>query len=251
MNPTKRENGQIILHTDMNSYFASVEQQANPYLRGRPIAVSRKPQDHTIAAAVSNEAKEFGLKSGMPTWQVGKLCPWITFVHGDPAKYAYVSSQIFSILKRFSPLLEVFSIDEAFLDITSVADRHGGSEHLAKKIKAEIRREIGECITCSIGIAPSKVLAKIASETKKPDGLVLIPESQVQRWLERTPVTDAFGINKRIAWRLSPKGIRTLADLGQCDLHWLLKKFGTIGYYLHLIGNGKDPVPLNPKFQEV
>jgi DNA polymerase-4 len=243
--------GRLILHIDMDSYFASVEQQANPFLRGRPVAVSRKPQDRTIAAAVSKEAKRYGLKSGMPTWEVHSLCPQIQFVPGDPAKYAYISERIFRLLKRFSPLMEVFSIDEAFLDITDVAPRHGGPEQLARRIKSTIRRELGDYITCSIGIAPSKVLAKIASESQKPDGLVIIPESHVREWLERTPVTAACGINEGTAWRLRFKGVRTLADLGRCDLGWLRRQFGIVGYYLHLIGHGKDPVPLNPNFQEV
>jgi DNA polymerase-4 len=228
----------------MNAYFASIEQQANPFLRGKPIAVIRKPWAGTIVTAPSYEAKAFGVRTGMPTWEARRLCPEILFVVEDLPKYAWVSERIFSILRGFSPWLEVFSIDEAFLDITQTAREYGGPLEVARAIKREIRRRLGPCLRCSIGIAPSKVLAKIASESKKPDGLVWIRESEVEEWLEKTPVEAACGISERMKWRLSILGVRTLADLRKADPLILRRKFGIVGHYLHLMGQGKDPAPL-------
>jgi DNA polymerase-4 len=235
----------------MNAYFASVEQQANRFLRGKPIGVSRKPQDRTIIAAPSYEAKARGVKTGMPTWEALGLCPELEIVPGDPAKYAYISSRIFSILKTFSPLLEVFSIDEAWLDISQAAQECGSPLAVAREIKRKIKQELGPLIRCSIGIAPSKVLAKIASEMQKPDGLVWIQEHEVQAYLERLEVDAACGIDERLKARLSLLGVRTLADLGRCDPGRLRRAFGIVGHYLHLIGRGRDPVPLNPHGQEI
>jgi DNA polymerase-4 len=228
----------------MNAYFASIEQQANPFLRGRPIAVVRKPWAGTIVTAPSYEAKAYGVRTGMPTWEARRLCPEIAFVVEDLPKYAWVSSRIFSILRGFSPSLEVFSIDEAFLDITQISGEYGGPLEAARAIKREIKRRLGSCLRCSIGIAPSKVLAKIASESEKPDGLVWIRDEEVEEWLERLPVEEACGISEKIKWRLSILSIRTLADLGRADPLILRREFGIVGHYLHLIGQGKDPAPL-------
>jgi DNA polymerase-4 len=241
----------LILHIDMDSYFASVEQQFNPYLRQRPIGVSRKPQDRTIIAAASREAKQFGLKSGMPIWEATRLCPDLIVVPGHPTRYAYVSGRIFGLLKRFSPLFEPFSIDEGFLDVTSVAPRYRGPERLALQIKSAIRRTLGEYVTCSIGIGPSKTVAKIASEIKKPNGLFWIKEEEVQSWFQKLPVDAARGINKGLKSRLNTMNVQTLADLGKCDAGRLRQAFGIWGHYLHLIGQGRDPIPLNPNYRGV
>ena len=241
----------LILHIDMDSYFASVEQQFNPYLRKRPIGVSRKPQDRTIIAAASKEAKQFGLKSGMPIWEATHLCPELVIVPGHPTRYAYLTGRIFGLLKKFSPLFEPFSIDEGFLDITSVASRYGGPERLALRIKSEIRRAVGEYITCSIGVGSSKTVAKIASEMRKPNGLFWIKEDEVMSFFHKLPVDTACGINKRLQAKLSLMNIYTLADLGKCDPSRLRQAFGIGGHYLHLIGQGKDPLPLNPNYKDV
>ena len=222
----------------------TIEQQANPFLQGRPIAVVRKPWAGTIVTAPSYEAKAYGVRTGMPTWEARRLCPEILFAVEDLPKYAWVSGRIFSILRGFSPWPEVFSIDEAFLDITQTSTEYGGPLEVARAIKRRIKEELGPCLRCSIGIAPSKVLAKIASESEKPDGLVWIPEQEVQEWLGKTPVEAACGISKRIRWRLSILGIRTLADLGRADPLILRREFGIAGHYLHLMGQGKDPAPL-------
>jgi len=187
-----------ILHIDMDSFFASCEQQANPALRGVPIAVSGDPKSRTVVAAASKEAKRFGVRSAMTIGDARALCPQIQFVLGDPDKYVEVSRRVIRMLESFTPDVEVTSIDEAFLDVAGWCECYAcaecraatpssspsyqegeknilcGAVRLAQEIKRRIRDEAGEWITCSIGIAPNKRLAKLASEFKKPDGLVLV-----------------------------------------------------------------------------
>lgn len=167
-----------ILHLDMDSFFASCEQQANPALRGVPIAVSGDPKSRTVVAAASKEAKRFGVRSAMTIGEARRLCPQIQFVLGDPDKYVEVSRRVIAILESFTPDVEVTSVDEAFLDVTGWCDA-AGSVRTAQEIKQRIRDEVGEWITCSIGIAPNKRLAKLASEFDKPDGIVVVYDGAV------------------------------------------------------------------------
>jgi len=237
----------VIAHVDMNAYFASVEQQANRYLRGRPVAVVRKPQRASVISAPSYEAKRFGIKTGMPTWEAVRLCPHLRIILEDPDKYRWVSARLFSTLKTFSPLLEVFSIDEAWLDLTqATAAANGNPVCVATEIKRRLREVLGPFIRCSIGIAPSKALAKIASNFDKPNGLTWIKPQEVQGWLERLEVDKACGINTRLKQRLSKLGVHTLAELGRCPPWKLRREFGILGHHLHLLGQGKDAAPLNP-----
>ena len=143
----------IIIHVDMNSYFATVEQQANPFLRGKPIAVTGSPYTRTVVGASSIEAKKFGVKTGMSFPEAIKLCPQIIRVVADPDKYSETTKRFIHILERYTPMVEVFSIDEAFLDLTDTAERFGGPVEVAKKLKADIRRECGEWVSCSVGIS--------------------------------------------------------------------------------------------------
>jgi DNA polymerase-4 len=157
----------IILHFDQNAFFASVEQQCNPTLRGKPIAVIGSGR--TVVTTASYEARAFGVKTGMNTWEAKQKCPHLILVVGDNRKYTHTSSEIFRIFLEYTPLVEVFSIDEAFLDVTGSIRLFGSAEQIAWLIKARIRNCFG--LTCSIGIAPNKLLAKLASEMKKPDGM--------------------------------------------------------------------------------
>ncbi len=240
----------LIFHIDMDSYFASVEQQANPHLRGKPIVVSGRPDIHSVVAAASKEAKRYGIRSGMTTWEAKKLCPHVIFVPGDPAKYETVTRRFLEILIRYTPMVEIYSIDEVFLEVSQEASRHGGVLELANKIRKEFREELGEWITCSIGIAPNKLLAKIATEKAKPGKMVWIPEATVPRILEETPVEEVPGIGPRIARRLHRMGIWVLADLGRYPEPYLRQAFGIYGRILHLWGRGIDPTPFVPYWQE-
>lgn len=236
----------LIFHIDMDSYFASVEQQANPNLRGKPIVVTGKPTIKTVVAAASREAKKAGVKSAMSTWKARELCPELTLVPGDPDKYEWVTNNFFSILKSYSSRLEPFGIDEAFLDLTSSKLKLGSPKNIAKDIKQKVRDHLGECITCSVGIARNKLLAKLASDMDKPDGITLIKDDQIPDELERIALTDLNGIGWRVKERLNRLGIKTVPQLGEFPEKELKQEFGVNGAKLKMMGQGKDPSPVLP-----
>jgi DNA polymerase-4 len=233
----------IIMHIDMNAFFASVEQQNNPALRGKPIAVIGSAK-RTVITTASYEARAFGVKTGMNVWQARQKCPQIILVVGDNRKYTWTSAEIFRMMLQFTPLVEVFSIDEAFLDVTGSMGLFGTPERIAFLLKAQIRHHFG--ITCSIGIAPNKLLAKLASEMKKPDGLTVIRPDEVPRALETIPARDLCGIGSQTARQLDLYGIRTCGDLGRFPVEFLKKRFGIIGERLQQMGKGVDDSPVIP-----
>lgn len=238
-----------ILHIDMNSYFASCEQQANPHLRGKPVVVSGEPKSRTVIAAASIEAKRFGIESGMTVSLARRLCPHLVFVLGDPAKYRSVTERFLKIFQDYTPLLEIFSIDEVFLDVTDTCEYFGGAQKIAQDIKERLKKEIGEWFLCSIGIAPNKLLAKLASNMQKPDGLVIISQKDISKTLEKIKLTDLCGIGERIKLRLAKIGIRTVKELGTCPVKKLVKEFGALGYVLSLMGKGKDSSRVVPYYE--
>lgn len=232
----------IILHIDMNAFFASVEQQANPALRGKPIAVVGSGR--TVVTTASYEARAFGVKTGMNKWEALQACPQLTLVVGDNRKYTHTSTQINQIFREYTPLVETFSIDEAFLDVTGSLSLFGSAENIAYRIKAQIRHRFG--LTCSIGIAPNKLLAKLASDMKKPDGLTIIRPEEVERVMETVPIQDLCGIGRKTQRQLQLLGIRTCSDLGRFPVNILRQKFGVIGERLHFMGLGTDDSPVVP-----
>ena len=232
-----------ILHIDMNAFFASVEQQANPELRGKPIAVIGSAK-RTVITTSSYEARAFGVRTGMTVWEARQKCPRIILVVGDNRKYTYTSSRIVEMMHQFTPLVEVFSIDEAFLDVTGSLRLFGSAERIAYLIKAEIRHHFG--ITCSIGIAPNKLLAKLASDMQKPDGLTVIRPEEVARVLDRVPAKDLCGVGGKTARQLSLYGIATCGDLGRFPVEVLRKRFGIVGEQLSRMGRGIDDSPVIP-----
>ena len=227
----------IILHIDMNAYFASVEQRSNPRLRGKPIAVCGDPNSRTAVAAASYEAK-----AGMPLPEAKRLCPDLLFIQGTPEKYYSTTLRFVDILKSYTPLVELFSVDEAFLDLSGTMQINGTPHEIAVSLKKRIRKEIG--ITCSIGIAPNKLLAKLASDMEKPDGLVVIQSEEVPSLLEHLPITDLCGIGEKMKVHLNGLGIRTCGQLGRFPEERLAKHFGVIGRYLHNMGLGIDESPV-------
>jgi len=235
-----------IMHIDMNAFFASVEQQANPDLRGKPIAVIGRGR--TVVTTSSYEARAFGVKTGMNTWQAKQVCPQIIFVVGDNRKYTHTSAEIMKILQEYTPLVEVFSIDEAWLDITHSLALFGSAETIACQLKARIRHRFG--ITCSVGIAPNKLLAKLASDQQKPDGLTVFKPADVSRILERMPISELCGIGKKLQRQLNLLSIYTCGDLGRHDEPRLTKKFGVIGKRLKEMGQGIDHAPVVPFGEE-
>jgi len=227
----------------MNAFFASVEQQSNPELRGKPIAVIGAAK-RTVLTTCSYEARAFGVKTGMNTWEARQKCPQLIFVVGNNRKYTYTSTQIINIMREYTPLVEVFSIDEAFLDVTGSLSMFGSAERIVYLIKSRIKHQFG--ITCSVGIAPNKLLAKLASDMQKPDGLTIITPEKVAQVLERVPIKDLCGIGAKMNQHLSNFGIKTCGELGRFPVDILKRKFGVTGEKLHYMGLGMDDSPVIP-----
>ncbi|BCS53883.1 DNA polymerase IV [Geobacter sp. SVR] len=232
-----------IIHVDMNAFFASVEQQDNPDLRGKPIAVVGRG-NRAIVTTASYEARAFGVRTGMAKWEALRCCPELIMVVGNNRRYAAVSTGINRIFLDYTPDVEAFSIDESWLDVTGSLALFGGAERIARQIKARIRQEFG--LTCSIGIAPNKLLAKLASEMQKPDGLTVIPPAEVARVLERLPIGELCGIGKKMQRHLNMMSIHTCGELGRCDEERLIRKFGIVGSRLKRMGQGIDDAPVVP-----
>ena len=236
-----------ILHLDMNAFFASVEQQANPDLQGKPIAVVGSGH-RTVITTASYEARKYGVKTGMAIWEGRRACPGLIVVVGDNTKYTHASRQITALLREYTPLVEVFSIDEAFLDVTHSVSLFGPPETIAYQLKARIRHALG--LTCSVGIAPNKLLAKLASDMQKPDGLTIIPPDRIGVILENVPVGDLCGVGKRLERQLRLLGINTCGQLGRFPEEILRRKFGVIGPRLKQMGQGLDDSPVIPVEEE-
>ncbi|MDP2690553.1 MAG: DNA polymerase IV [Deltaproteobacteria bacterium] len=235
------------MHLDMNAFFASVEQRCNPALRGKPIAVIGSPE-RTVVTTASYEARAFGVKTGMNKYEAKKACPSLIFVIGNNRKYMDTSVRMLDMLKGFSPRIEAYSIDEAFVDLAGCGNGFPSARALGAAIKERIRKELG--LTCSVGIAPNKLLAKLASGMEKPDGLVVIEEAGVASLLEDLPVGELWGIGPRLTAHLACLGVRTCGQLGRAPVSVLRERFGIIGERLKLMGQGIDPNPIVPMGEE-
>lgn len=233
----------VVMHIDMNAFFASVEQAADPELRGKPIAVIGS-HGRTVITTSSYEARKFGVKTGMAKWEALRVCPQLIFVVGDNRKYTYTSTRIIEFMREYTPLVEVFSIDEAWLDVTHSLGIFGSAERIAYLLKAQIRASFD--ITCSIGIAPNKLLAKLASDMQKPDGLTIIKPEDVSRVLEHLPVKELCGIGGKMERHLALMSIRTCGELGRYNEALLTKKFGILGRVYKQMGQGIDNSPVTP-----
>lgn len=240
----------IILHIDMNAFFASVEQAHRPYLKGKPVLISSDPYGtpkgaRSVAATASYEARAYGVKTGMPLYMAKELCPQAVIVEGDARKYTGIALKFLEILKRFTDLVEPYSIDEAFIDITHTAHLFGGKIQVAREIKRLVRENFG--ITCSIGIAPNKLVAKIASDLEKPDGLVVFEKNDLPEALWNLPVDAVPGIGKKRLLKLNLMGIYTLKDLALYPQENLRRAFGIVGIYLQNAAYGLDDSPVVPE----
>lgn len=228
-----------IMHIDMDAFFASVEQQCNPHYRGKPIAVIGSGK-RTVITTASYPARTFGVKTGMTIYQAKKLCPEIIFVVGNNEKYTDTCVRIVSILKGYTPKIEVYSIDEFFIDLIPC----GNFVETAKDIKRRIKEELG--FTCSIGIGPNKLIAKLASDMNKPDGLTIIKQEEVLELLETLPVEKLCGIGDKTKGKLLSLGIKTCGELGRTPVPLLRRHFGIIGVALNQMGQGIDNSPVVP-----
>ena len=227
----------IILHIDMDAFFISVEQRDNPALRGKPAAVCGS-LSRSVVTSATYEARPYGIRAGMSTQEAKRRCPPLILVEGNHSKYTETAARIFSILKKFTPLVEVASVDEAYLDITESLLLYNSSFHIAQSIKSQIRER--EQLTCSIGVAPNKLLAKLGSRLKKPDGLVVIKKENVEEVLKDLPVSKLNGIGPKLAEALNSINIFTCGQLGKFPVSFLSKRFGVIGERLHEMGLGLD-----------
>lgn len=234
----------IILHIDFDSFFASVAQQDFPKFRNKPLGVTAH-NGRTAIIAASREAKRMGVKNVMRTYEAYKVCPGLLLTRADFNRYWEVSKTFISICKDFSPYVEVFSLDELFMDITLTAHLYGGTSPLIRKLKARIREEIGEFITVSVGIAENKMLAKMASGLRKPDGIFEVKSSQLEQVYAIAQLQDICGIGSRIEARLHQMGIYTLLKLRKTPLRNLIAEFGDVcGHFLYNAGQGNDVAPV-------
>ncbi len=240
-----RDTGRLIMHIDMDAFYASVEQADNPQLKGKPVIVGGGTRG--VVSAASYEARKFGVKSAMPMFKAKKLCPHAIFLPVRIPRYKEISDLIMSILREFSPLVEKISIDEAFLDITGTEILYGSPKELAKRIKKQIKSVTG--LTCSVGIAPNKLLAKIASDMNKPDGLTVIEKKEVRRFMDKLPVEKLPGIGKQTSKDLKDLGIKTASDVLRFEVSFWEKRYGKSGIKLFEKAQGHDASPVTPTRQ--
>ncbi|MDH3309557.1 MAG: DNA polymerase IV [Gammaproteobacteria bacterium] len=231
-----------ILHIDMNAFFASVEQRDFPELRGRPVGVTNGAVGTTLITC-SYEARAFGVKTGMRVYEARRLCPGLIQRPARPKVYAAVSTRIMRALVDISPDVEVFSVDEAFIDVTHCQRLHGSPERIAHLARQRIF-EISGGLPCSIGVAGNKSTAKIASDLKKPNGLTLIPPWAARSRLNDIPMEKLCGLGPHIAEFLSLYGARTCGDVARLPLTVLARRYGVTGKYLWLACQGRDTEPL-------
>ena len=217
----------------MNSYFASVEQQANPFLRGKPIGITGTRQERSVIATASLEAKRLGVKTAMSTGEAKRICPSLLLYPGDQEKYTDITRRFNKIYREHTNCVEEFSIDESFLDLTDVSRDYLEAGCIALTIREQLRQELGEYITASIGIAPNKLIAKLSSESVKPNGLTVTPPSSVIDLLDRSELRDLCGIGDRIEQRLNKLGIHTFDQLRHFPLEPLIAEFKRFGFWLH------------------
>lgn len=233
----------IILHIDMDAFYASVEQMDNPALRGRPVIVGGISNRGVVSAA-SYEARKFGVHSAMPIFKAKQRCPDGVYLPVRMNRYQEVSRQVMEILKRFSPLVEQVSIDEAYMDISGVDKLLGPPRDIGLEVKRRIKETTS--LTCSIGIAPNKFLAKVASDLEKPDGLTIIPPERVPQFIERLPIEMVTGVGKKAVQTLHKMSVLRLGDVRKLGERALFEKTGKLGERLLKLSKGIDETPVVP-----
>lgn len=218
----------MILYCDMDAYFASVEQALDPRLKGKPVVVGGDPKERRgVVSAASYEARKFGVHSAQPIFEAKKLCPHCIVIRGHPLVYREFSSRFYSILIDYSPKMEVVSLDEAFLDISGSIQLLGSPLSIARGIKRRIKKELD--ITATVSIAKSKIVAKIAAEQVKPDGIIKIPEGEEKEFVSPLPISCFPGIGKRTHEKLNKIGIYTIGELLNYPLRDIYNRFGIVG----------------------
>ena len=235
----------LVMHVDMDAFFASIEQRDHEEYRGKPVIVGGL-SGRGVVSTCSYEARRFGVHSAMPIVRARRLCPQGIFVEGDYAHYKAVSQEIFAIFARYAPVVEPLSIDEAFLDLTGMELLMESPRAYAEKLKADIREKTG--LVASVGIAPNKFLAKLASDLEKPDGLVIITEQTKQAVLDPLPVSRIWGVGQKTAARLEDLRIRTIGQLRRTPRERLARALGShMADHLLALASGIDTRPVAPR----
>jgi DNA polymerase IV len=232
-----------ILHVDLDAFFASVEQRDRPELRGKPVIVGGDPRGRGVVSAASYEARAFGVHSAMSLNEAVRRCPDGVFLPVDGRRYQLASRDVMAVLRRFTPQVEPISIDEAFLDVTGSRQLFGDGETIARSIKDAVRDEVG--LTVSVGVASTKLVAKIASDLRKPDGLVVVPPGDEGAFLAPLPISRLWGVGEKTAVVLADYGVRTIGDLASLAPDVVIRRFGKHGGSLVDRARGLDPDPVH------
>ncbi|MFI5309420.1 MAG: DNA polymerase IV, partial [Polyangiales bacterium] len=236
--------GRIVLHADMDAFYASIEQRDRPELAGKPVIVGATSRRGVVAAA-SYEARQYGVHSAMPGFRARELCPEGVFLPSDIEKYTAVSAQVQRVFEEFTPVVEPLALDEAFLDITASVGLFGGPVELARRLKARVREQVDLKVSC--GIASSKLVAKIACRLGKPDGLKWVPEAETRALLDPLPIRWLWGIGPTAEKPLLAAGYRTLGDLASAERRKLAAVVGTErAATLIALASGRDDRPVEP-----
>jgi DNA polymerase IV len=237
------DSGCPILHVDMDAFFASVELLDRPELKGTPVIVGA-PGARGVVLSATYEARRFGVHSAMPMTRARRICPQATIIPPSHGKYSEVSKGVMEIFQSITPEVEPISSDEAFLDVSGARRRLGTSTAIAELIRGQVAERYG--ITCSVGVANSKFVAKLASRQCKPDGLLVVPASAVVEFLHPLPVAALWGVGERTEQALVRLGIRTVGDLAQVPVSTLQREFGAAGAHLAALAWGRDERPVVP-----
>ena len=239
-----------ILHVDMDAFYASVEQLDHPEYKSKPVIVGADPKagkGRGVVAACSYEARKFGVRSALPISRAWKLCPDGIYVRPRMKRYVEVSGQVMEVFHRFTDLVEPLSIDEAFLDITGSVALLGPPVQIARSIKSDIRQKTG--LTASVGLAPNKFLAKIASDIRKPDGFVVVEEAEIGAFLHDLPISRLWGVGPKTEARLHELGFGTIGDVAKAQRESLVRRLGSLGEHLYQLSHGNDDRPVIPNWE--
>ena len=237
-----------ILHVDMDAFYASVEIRDAPELAGLPVVVGGRSDSRGVISAASYEARAFGIHSAMATSVAERLCPDLVLLSPSFEKYTRVSRQIMSIFRRYTPIVEPLSLDEAFLDVSGCELLHGDAVQIGHSIRRDILKETS--LVASIGVAPTKFIAKLASDLDKPDGFRVIERDQVRTVLDPLPVSKIFGVGRSTAKRLASLGIHTIGELASLERDDVAERFGSSGAWIHDLAHGIDPRRVTPRRPE-
>ena len=235
----------VILHSDMNGFYASVECMLNPQLKGKPVAVGGSEENrHGIILAKSEEAKKYGIKTGEALWQARKKCKDLIIVPPHFDKYNAYSEYAREIYRRYTNLIEPFGLDECWLDVTGSTHLFGTGYDIAYQIKETIKYELG--LTVSVGVSFNKIFAKLGSDMKKPDAITIISKENFKDKIWNLPASDLLGVGRATSIKIESMGIQTIGDLANADVELLIRRLGKNGKDLWIYANGKDTSRIRP-----